>query len=1124
MFLLEWTFTDLVLMLTVAAGITALVAWLTPRHENQPKVSYTTDEITAYDRRIPLYFIAAAVALVAGALHIVVKNVPGFWQWLWRAGYGGHLFRDLSNSHIIIVGGGTVLLTGITWYVLPRIVNRPLYSDSLASVSFWFTVVGVFSFYLSWLVLGLVEGNLVVHGVDYMAAKELLGSWHTIPTRITSSVMGVGYWTYVLNVFLTLLAARRVAVKPLSYLSKFVAVSAAALFVGTVQGVLQVLPDNADWIHLAGKFGQYVDPISHAHINLVTGMMVSLAALLVFFSERLGGRSISKHQANLMFWTLVPGSLIFYLSFLLLGLILGNNVNGYGGIHVPSLAAFASLNRATILAVSGTLMLVGFWVYFVTLWKTLDIKTLFQQIRDGTPAAFWLVSSLALVIGTFQGILQVIPVTAAVLTAPEEVPNIHAQLNMIGGVLAALIGIVYLLLPELLGHTVSRRMRRTSLLGIASGIGGYYVTTLATGLVRLHYLRMGLGEAGAAARMGWVAPSLLVVVALPLLAGFASFALGIFQVTEDFRAAWRSDVAKRPARYNGPMPERLRHIPRSYVIGAEFIGGLFGWPGLGWLYAGQALPALALLMGGPSIAWALLPILFSPFSNTSLSPYGWKVLLVWLPLSATVSSALLALYLAKRAAARHRQPLAVGEVAMSKNGKSARPYHIPPGLIGGAAVIVLMLVSIPIVTMLGLRLIPDEVPQQNLLAALPERADGAYLEATDQRNHNGYVKLFAWSFPLDEVPDETPVLKPEQVKGLTISQKGLEDSTDQYRLWHIEDDPDLSHLIPLETQVTSFQREMRLVPTENPLETGSYMLDMPIGGMFAGREYYYFRIDPEAPTQLVYVPAEETESATSASTSTAPAQEAESHPAGELGLEIFPLCAALFSAAIATIMARRLLQKVRPHEVAWMVAFVMFAVAAGTQLLGDLTGWTPTMARLYYVTGATLVVGWLGLGSWLVLVRQPAARNAGIWLILLLTGFGLGLVALSPVDATRIAGEGWHALDKPTALTILTIALNSIGTLVLVGGALWSAWSFWRKRMMPQRMVGLILLAVGAMVVAAGGSLTRLGHEQYLYIAMSVGVLLMFWGYLRTIAPEKSRVENPTVYIVPDSAQAQIGR
>ncbi|MCA9904386.1 MAG: hypothetical protein KC547_11050, partial [Anaerolineae bacterium] len=69
------------------------------------------------------------------------------------------------------------------------------------------------------------------------------------------------------------------------------------------------------------------------------------------------------------------------------------------------------------------------------------------------------------------------------------------------------------------------------------------------------------------------------------------------------------------------------------------------------------------------------------------------------------------------------------------------------------------------------------------------------------------------------------------------------------------------------------------------------------------------------------------------------------------------------------------------------------------------------------------------------------------------------------------------------------------------GGALWSAWSFWRQRVMRQRMYGLILIAAGALGVAAGGSLTRLGHQQYLYIAMSLGMGLIFWGYLKTIQP-----------------------
>ena len=1087
MFLLEWTASDLLMIALAAIVMIGTVVWLVPGvRRNREQNQFTQAEITAYDRRIPLYFLAAAVALVIGSAHIIVKNIPVFWQWLWEAGYGGHLFRDLSNSHIIIVGGGTVLLTGITWYLLPRLVNRPLFSNALAGASFWFTVIGVFGFYISWLVLGLVEGNLVRNGMDYMTAKELVGSWHTVPTRMTSSIMGVGYWTYVLNVFLTVWVSRRSKTRPFGHLVKFAAVSAGALFVGTVQGVIQVLPANADWIHDAGKFGQYVDPISHAHINLVTGMIVSLAAFMVYFAPRMGGKLVSKRSANILFWILVPGSLVFYLTFLIAGLSLGGAANGYGGIQSAMLAQLISARLPIMLAVAGSIMLIGFWVYFVILWRSLNLRSIWRQVKQATPAGFWLLSSLALVIGTFQGLLQAFPATAQFLTRAEEIPNIHAQLNMIGGVLLALIGLVYLLLPELVGQEIDSRLRRLSLIGIANGIAGYYVVTLLTGMARIGYMQPGMNDALAAQQLGWAAPAALMLVAIPLLVGFGAFGLAVYRVTRTYRREFAADVRQTPARFSGPMPKRLQRIPLRYVIGMEFIGGLFGWPGVGWLYAGQAMPAVALLLIGPAIAWALLPMLFSPFTDTLLSQWNWLVLLVWLPLSAFISAAFLALHLKRQ---RSRQ-LAASDTSllsrnnvMSKNPVQAAPRRrVSRRLIFGTATVFIFLFSVPV--MPWLMGITSGTTLYTLMDKLPSRASGAYLKVDDGQQ-NGYIKLFTWSFPLEHVPSDLPTLNPAQIQDLVISQRGL-DLPDRYQLYHIHGEN--SHLLTVNSQVSDSQRELTIRPSD-ALEAGDYMLSIPVDGMFAGREFYYFRIDPQVTTLPVV--------ATTTQEPVGTQNEAAAIPL----IEVFPLTAMIISGLMAFVMLRRLRQKVRPHELIWTVAFAMFAAASGSQVFGDLFGWTAALARLYYVMGATLVVGWLGLGTWLLLVQKPRLRNVGVWSIIFLTGLSLGLVSLAPVDPVILVSEGWHALDKPAALTVITILLNTAGTFVLVGGALWSAWVFWRKRIMSQRMYGLILLAVGAMTVAAGGSLTRLGHQQYLYIAMSLGIGLMFWGYLKTIRP-----------------------
>ncbi len=647
MFLLQWDTPDLIL---IALGIliSAVVVFkMLPGAAVYREQEFTRAQITEYDREVPRYFLFAALALFVGGAHTVVKSIPGFYNWLWEAGYGGHLFRDLSNSHIVIVGGGTVLLTGITWYVLPRWLNRPLYSNTLASLSLWFTVFGVYGFYFAWLVLGLVEGEMVRQGWQYAAAKEYIGAWHRIPTGITSGIMGVGYWTYVLNVVLTIYVARFVKHKPDGYLVKFALVSALALFVGTVQGVLQVLPDNANWLHAALKFGEYIDPISHAHINLVTGMMVSLGAFLIYFAPRFGddsSKEISRADASRLFWILVPGSLIFYFAFLLIGLILGYATVGYGGLELPQLVSFVSASSRFWLALGGTVMLLGFWYYFYLLAKTLNAREFFKVLREGSPRAFWFVSAIALFVGTLQGMLQVIPATAQLLVVAQEVPNIHAQLNMIGGIMLALMGVVYVLLPELTGAPASPKWMRVNLYGVGFGIAAYYVVVLTSGLVRGMYLREGLNDAEAAAQLGWAAPTLMLVTALPMFVGYWAFGAAMWNATRAYRAEWFARWRENLATYTGPLPPRVQKIPLPFILAMEFFGALFGFPGLGWLYAGQALFGVALLCAGPGVAWALIPLLTSPFVDTIFQPYGITVLFAWLGGTAVLSTTFLAAY------------------------------------------------------------------------------------------------------------------------------------------------------------------------------------------------------------------------------------------------------------------------------------------------------------------------------------------------------------------------------------------------------------------------------------------------------------------------------------------------
>jgi hypothetical protein len=79
----------------------------------------------------------------------------------------------------------------------------------------------------------------------------------------------------------------------------------------------------------------------------------------------------------------------------------------------------------------------------------------------------------------------------------------------------------------------------------------------------------------------------------------------------------------------------------------------------------------------------------------------------------------------------------------------------------------------------------------------------------------------------------------------------------------------------------------------------------------------------------------------------------------------------------------------------------------------------------------------------------------------------------------------------------LTPFFNLYGTALLVGGAIYSAWIFWRKRILLHRVIGNVLIATGALLPAFGGSFSRLGIVGALYISELLGAILMFVGFLR---------------------------
>jgi len=216
----------------------------------------------------------------------------------------------------------------------------------------------------------------------------------------------------------------------------------------------------------------------------------------------------------------------------------------------------------------------------------------------------------------------------------------------------------------------------------------------------------------------------------------------------------------------------------------------------------------------------------------------------------------------------------------------------------------------------------------------------------------------------------------------------------------------------------------------------------------------------------------------------------------EFANAFLPAISSTISFIFAFFVFRRWWFGRRIYSLFWGIGMLFYAIGGAMEALYGFFGWHPLVFRLWYLFGAILVAAWLGQGTVFLLVRKRWAY----WLFYVLLAasiYAAYRVFTAELDPTlMISGElSGHAIVTP-GVRILTPFFNIYGVVTLVGGAIYSAWIFWRKRVLAHRVVGNILIAVGALMPAFGGALQRFGIPYVLYLGELLGAVLMFIGFL----------------------------
>ena len=158
-----------------------------------------------YHRHLVKFLAVSTLSLFIGTVHGMLQVLPPIRAWLDSIGspYGGpgHMIDPLAHAHMNLVGGVVMLVMGATYYLLPILLGRPIYSLRMVQYSFWLMTAGVFCFYTVQMVFGIWEGILMYREPS---AVPLVHHWYGRLVAVGGTTMAAGYFTYFINIACTL--------------------------------------------------------------------------------------------------------------------------------------------------------------------------------------------------------------------------------------------------------------------------------------------------------------------------------------------------------------------------------------------------------------------------------------------------------------------------------------------------------------------------------------------------------------------------------------------------------------------------------------------------------------------------------------------------------------------------------------------------------------------------------------------------------------------------------------------------------------------------------------------------------------------------------------------------------
>ena len=179
----------------------------------------------------------------------------------------------------------------------------------------------------------------------------------------------------------------------------------------------------------------------------------------------------------------------------------------------------------------------------------------------------------------------------------------------------------------------------------------------------------------------------------------------------------------------------------------------------------------------------------------------------------------------------------------------------------------------------------------------------------------------------------------------------------------------------------------------------------------------------------------------------------------------------------------------------WMIGVATFGLGTLSESIHTIIGYNEFNLRFWYILGALLGGFPLAQGTVYLLFSKKFANQSSLFFISYILIASI-FILMVPIKITESFDGGLTGqVFKWQWVRFFSIPINIYAFTFLVGGAIYSAYKYSKFKNLIYKVYGNTAIAIGGILPGIGGSFTRAGYIEVLFVTEFFGLALIYTGY-----------------------------